>query len=169
IMVDITGPITGFTAGDLSFMVGNDSNPTGPGWSVLGTAPTVVIQPNAGIDNANRVEITFPDGTIKGQWLQVTVANTHTLLAAPDVFYFGNAPGETGDSPPDAKGTILDGLGARANLTNSAAINNLYDFNRDGKVDATDFLTVTTHQTNVLNALNLIAPPVPPAAPSVLG
>ena len=37
---------------------------------------------------------------VAGGWLQVTVlANDKTGLPQPDVFYFGNAVGESGDSP----------------------------------------------------------------------
>lgn len=36
---------------------------------------------------------------MKNEWLQVT-AKTSLGLAADDVFYFGNAIGETGDSAP---------------------------------------------------------------------
>jgi hypothetical protein len=82
----------------------------------------------------------WPDGAIRNQWLQVTVlADDVTGLAAPDVFYFGNAVGETGDVPGD---TLVDRYDAAAVAANPrgpddpAPITDPYDFNRDGLVDA---------------------------------
>ena len=50
----------------------------------------------------------------------------------------GNAIGDTGNSPTDAIVDGADVLGAQSNQTATAAIINLYDFNRDKVVDATD-------------------------------
>ena len=45
------------------------------------------------------MELVWADGSILKEWLQVTLkANEHTGLAVPDVFYFGNAVGESGKS-----------------------------------------------------------------------
>ena len=46
----------------------------------------------------SRVEIIWADGAIENEWVQVTVlADADTGLAAPDVFYFGNAIGDSGN------------------------------------------------------------------------
>jgi hypothetical protein len=75
--------------------------------------------------------------------VQVTLmADAVTKLAAPDVFYFGNAIGESGNSPGNTTVDSADELAARANRTGlgTAAITNLYDYNRDKRVDTADQL-----------------------------
>jgi hypothetical protein len=89
-----------------------------------------------------RVEFTWADGAVRNTWLQVTVASSATTgLNTPDVFFFGNAVGETGDDPAAANVGITDFLSTRSNLQtflNPAGLTNTFDFNRDGRVDATD-------------------------------
>jgi hypothetical protein len=47
-----------------------------------------------------RYAITWPDGTVRNRWLEVTVnPSARTGLATPDVFYFGNLVGDTGVTP----------------------------------------------------------------------
>ena len=94
------------------------------------------------------------------------LADADTGLGANDVFYFGNAIGETGDTyglvPADAKVNATDQLGARSHphtILDPAPIYDAYDFNRDKKVNATDELIVRNNQTTVLNALKLITVP----------
>src|SRR5207253_11036054 len=100
---------------------------------------------------------------IQKQWLQVTLkADATTGLAKNDVFYFGNAIGESGDSTLNANVNATDELNARANqrnFLNPAPIDFAYDYNRDKKVDATDQLLARHNQTNFLTALKLISPP----------
>lgn len=102
----------------------------------------------------------WADGAIKKQWLEVKVlANTYTGLNQEDVFYFGNAVGETGNSPTDAKVNAFDMLGARDNprtFLNPAPIDFAYDFSRDKRVNATDMLIARDNPTTFLNALKLI-------------
>ena len=51
----------------------------------------------AGVSGSDRVELIWPAGQLAQTWLEVTVAaNSHTRLAQPDVFYFGNAVGDSG-------------------------------------------------------------------------
>jgi hypothetical protein len=90
------------------------------------------------------------------------LANADTGLAAPDVFYFGNAIGEAGNSPADARVTATDMLMARNNprsFTDPAPINLVCDYNRDARVNATDVLIARNNQTNAANALRLIRVP----------
>src|SRR5205807_189471 len=97
------------------------------------------------------------------QWLRVTVnADANTGLSQPDVFYFGNAIGDSGDSTSNAIVNASDELNARhnqRNFLNPAPIDFAYDFNRDKKVDATDQLIARHNQTNFLTALKLITAP----------
>ena len=90
----------------------------------------------------------WPDGAIAGKWLQVTVkGGANTGLARDDVFYFGNAIGETGNDPGNALVSAADVIGARDNPHgpfNQASITNRYDFNRDGLVNGTDVIIART-------------------------
>ncbi len=141
IMVDLGGLPAGVTpvASDFSFKVGN--NATSGSWSA-GPAPAFMVRPGAGVGGSTRVEFTWADGAIRNMWLQVTVAASGTSgLSTPDVFYFGNAVGESGDEPAAANVGITDYLSTRSNLQtflNPAGLTNTFDFNRDGRVDATD-------------------------------
>jgi hypothetical protein len=104
------------------------------------------------------------------QWLRVKVqAGGAVGLAGADVFYFGNAIGEVGNSSIDAKVNTTDVSLARSNqmvFPNVPAITNKYDFNRDHKVNITDVSLARANQTTVLNALKLIAAPAePPGLP----
>ena len=99
-------------------------------------------------------------------------ADANTGLAAPDVFFFGNAVGESGDSPLNAFVNATDEIAARNdphNFLNPATVTNTHDYNRDGKVDATDQILARNNGTNFLSALKLItAPAVSDARGSVI-
>lgn len=170
LIVDIAGLPSGVTLSgdDLLFRTGNDSNPNA--WLPAPQPQSITIRRTAGKDGSDRVTVIWADGAIRNKWLQVTVdATDDTGLASPDLFYFGNAVGETGNSTGDAKVTASDILLVRANPRNAlnpAPIDFAYDFNRDGRVDATDILMARDNQTTVLNALRLIhAPLAAPGSP----
>jgi hypothetical protein len=95
--------------------------------------------------------------------VQVTVkATDNTCLASNDVFYFGNAIGDTGDSAVNAEVNAIDAGGVRdhrRNFLNPATVTDLYDMNRDRFVDAVDYGIVRDNRTNFLNALKLISTP----------
>jgi hypothetical protein len=85
-----------------------------------------------------------------------------TGLAEPEVFYFGNAVAESGNTPEDAKVNVSDMLLARNNprtFLNPAEIDFAYDYNRDGRVNATDMLLARNNPTNFLTALPLLTAP----------
>ncbi|MDY7011119.1 MAG: hypothetical protein SVV80_10265 [Planctomycetota bacterium] len=120
----------------------------------------------AGAGGSDRITIIWADNSIAKQWLQVTVkATAATGLAEPDVFYFGNAIGETGNSPTDATVKPTDEIGARNNPhtlggpEGPAGIDDVYDFNRDKKVGPTDEIIARTNGTSSLTALKLITVP----------
>jgi hypothetical protein len=128
---------------DFQFKVGNDNNPYGLGWSEVTAACTVSVRQDQGAGGSDRVTITWDNGAILNQWLQVTVLVTaNTGLAEDDVFYFGNAVGESGDNPANAVVDLQDEIASRTHKTgfSSAAITSFYDYNRDAKVNATDDL-----------------------------
>ncbi|MEE8451684.1 MAG: SdrD B-like domain-containing protein [Thermoguttaceae bacterium] len=161
IMVDIAGLAAGgnLSAADFGFMVGN-----GSGWEDGPEPLPVTVREGAGVDGSDRVTIRWEDNAIKNQWLQVTVGVTeNTGLDEPDVFYFGNAPGEAGDSAINTIVNATDEIVAR-NFQHSAAdpalIDDPYDYNRDGLVDGTDQIIARENQTNPLTMLRLITAPV---------
>ena len=118
------------------------------------------LRAHSGTDGTDRITIIWADHAIRNQWLRVTVpAGTPLGLPADDVFYFGNAVGEAGNSTTDAQVTGADLSTARNNprsFLNPAEIDCPYDYNRDQRVAATDVLLARNNQTNFLTALKLI-------------
>ncbi|HRZ92871.1 MAG TPA: hypothetical protein P5022_08190, partial [Candidatus Paceibacterota bacterium] len=121
---------------------------------------TITVRTGAGASGSDRLTLIWPDNAIQKQWLQVTVqATPNTGLGASDVFYFGNAVGECGNSTTDAKVDLLDQQMARANphtIFNPAPIDDPCDYNRDKKVDLFDQNIARANPTTVFSALNLI-------------
>jgi len=151
------------------FKVGNDDDAAG--WIDAPAPASVSVRWGNGNSEHDRVTIIWPDYAIRDQWLQVTVSADATGMAGDDVFYFGNAVAETGNSPSDARVTTIDLLLARNNrklFLPPPGIASAYDFNRDGRVNATDVLLARQHQTNFADVLKLIdlsdAPGALPAA-----
>lgn len=169
IMLDVAGlAAAGLSASDFTFLVGNNSTPGG--WIAAPAPSSITVRAGAGLNGSDRVELIWPDNAIGKQWLQVTVlADVNTGLAFPDVFYFGNAIGETGN---DAGNTFVDGsdfAGARDNPHNflsRASVIDAYDINRDSFVDGSDLAAIRDNNTNFLTALKLIAAPGPAGAVS---
>ena len=164
IMIDIAGLPGTPTAADFEFKVGNDNNPSN--WAAGPAPSSITVRRGAGVNGSDRITIIWADGAIKKQWLQVTVKPTvATGLTEPDVFYFGNAIGETGNSTTDARVTPTDEIGARNNPhtiggpTGPAGIDDVYDFNRDRKVGPTDEIIARNNGTNSMTALKLITVP----------
>jgi len=183
IIIDIGGLSAQLTAADFEFRTGNDNNPSA--WA-LATAPTISIRWGEGallpdgVTHADRVTLTWEDyyvlqngnwilnpNGIGQKWLQVTVkANANTGLSQNDVFCFGNAIGESGDSATSAAVNIVDFGGARDNPHNAfnrAAITDPYDFDRDQFVNVVELGLVRDNGTNAFNDLNLITVPASPS------
>jgi len=111
------------------------------------------------VGNSDRITITWDDYAIQNQWLQVTVLPEGLGLPAGEVFYFGNAVAEAGNSPDNAQVTSTDLLLPRNNPRNfldPAEIDLSYDYNRDQRVNVTDVLLARNNQTSFLNRLRLI-------------
>lgn len=162
VMIDVAGlPSWTLDYDDFEFRVGNVNDPAS--WTLAPTPTSLSIRSGAGISGSSRVAITWSDGAVKGQWLEVTLkANTTTGLKTPDVFYFGNAIGESGNSSSDAIVSTADVQGAANNpktAEDPAAIDFAYDYNRDALVDATDQALASSNLTNATTALKLIQPP----------
>jgi hypothetical protein len=90
-------------------------------------------------------------------------ANGGTLgLAENDVFYFGNAIGDTGNTGDNTFVNITDELGPRNHphtFLDPAAVDDAYDYNHDHFVNITDELLARNNATNFLTALKLITVP----------
>ena len=147
----------GVTLSDLTFKVGNDNNPSG--W-LSAPVPTIDVIADGGLGGSDRIALTWADHAIENTWLEVTVRATGaTGLPTDEVFYFGNAIGETGNSSDDARVDATDVLLTRSNpqpFFDPAKITNRYDFNRDRRVDAIDTLIARNHQTWSATELELL-------------
>jgi len=173
IMVDVAGLRGTPTADDFAFKMGNDGNPDA--WPAA-PDPSITVRPGQGVGGSDRVTLLWPSyntvnpdpatQAVAKQWLQVTVLDTdNTGLAEPDVFYFGNAPGDSGlgNSGDRALVNAVDSGAVRDNPHNPfvspAPIDDFADFNRDRWVNAVDFGLVRDNATALSTALKLITAP----------
>ena len=147
------------TADDFAFRVGNSSDTSS--WI---PAPTPFhSEIGSGTLDLTRVYLYWDNNAIENEWLEVVVLPTeNTGLTSPDVFYFGNAIGETGDSTLHTHINAFDLAGNRDNANPDAYLANRFDHDRDGIVDGTDYAIVRDHARNFVDALQLIKPPLPP-------
>jgi hypothetical protein len=149
---------------DFIFQVGNSDLPSS--WQPA-PLPQIAIRRGAGRGGSDRVTLIWPDGAIKKTWLQVTVLPTsRTGLETADVFYFGNAVGECGNTAltpsPDAVVNVSDVVLTRTNQRgpfNPTSITFPYDYNRDRLVNSTDTIICRGNQAGPFTALKLITPP----------
>ncbi len=168
IIIDMTGLPAGGTlaASDFSFHAGNTATPGA--WATAPAPTGLSIFRGAGVGGSDRIVITFADKAIVGEWLQVSVLPTvNTMLPSADVFYFGNAPAESGNNLAN---TIVDGsdmAAARQHQSLLAAlVTNPYDYNRDGVVNIADALAARADATTASTMLQLFTAPPPVAKPS---
>jgi len=171
IMVDVSGMPGTLTLSDFVFKVGNNNAPST--WAVAPAPNAISTRTGAGEGGSDRVEITWNNNAIQNTWLEVTVkANANTGLTADQVFFWGSAPADsgTGDGASAVTNTS-DENAARSNpasLLNNIAVTNLYDYNRDGKVDPTDQSLARTFANAALTAPRFINIPLAgPLAPLV--
>ncbi|MCC6508738.1 MAG: hypothetical protein IT423_06505, partial [Pirellulaceae bacterium] len=146
------------TDNDFQFRIGNSDTPAA--WAEAPRPSSIVVRRGAGVAGAHRISLVWPDNAIQQQWLQITLLPTaNTALEAPDVFYFGNAIGDVGNSPSNVLVNASDIAAIVSNqnsFLNPARITSVYDLNRDRLVNATDVAIAVNHQTSFLNALRLI-------------
>lgn len=140
LMIDIREPAGVPTVSDFLFRVGNNNNQES--WALAPAPAGYSVRSGGGLDGSTRITITWPDGLIKNEWLQVTVrATPNTGLAERDVSYFGSAVGETGNVATNAITNASDRVLTRLHphgLTNPAPITSAYDFDRDALVNQAD-------------------------------
>jgi len=145
------------SASDFRFRMGNVADPAA--WGAAPQPIEVTLRRQTGAGRSDRITLVWADNAIRNQWLQVTVVGTNLGLSGDDVFYFGNAVAEAGNSAADAQVTTTDLLLARNNprsFLNPAAVDFPYDYNRDGRVTTTDVLLARNNQTNFINRLRLL-------------
>ncbi|MDP6637089.1 MAG: lamin tail domain-containing protein [Phycisphaerae bacterium] len=156
IMVDISA-LPG-TPGPSDFSVRMNEASTPDSWSA-GPAPSVSVRSGEGVGGSDRVTLTWADGAIVNRWVEVTVlATANTGLGTGDVFYFGNAVGETGGDGTidDNDYTALKGqFGQRGGIGTLGA-----DFNADGRVGLRDFAIMRAGFGDTV-----LAPTIPAPAP----
>ena len=160
IMFDIDSLTGAPSASDFQFRVGNNDNPAN--WAAAPGISSVSRRIGAGNGGSDRVTLLWGPNAIQKQWLQIAVLPTSTTgLLSADIFFFGNAIGESGNSPFDAQVDSIDELGALNNrqIFMPVPIDNAYDYNRDGLVSSMDEFIARSNQTNSETDLNLITVP----------
>jgi len=176
ILIDFANEPAGvtFSASDFQFNVGNNSTPSG--WAA-GPAPSAVAT-WTGTNGDTFADIVWPNGTIRDEWLQVTVkADANTHLAANDVFYFGSLVAATGASvTTTSTGQVLQVTSADVEQTefnlseqSTVPISDLYDFDRNGQVTSTDveYAEFNLTEQSGLELINLGSPgPTVASAPA---
>ena len=124
------------TVSDFEFKVGNTLTPDS--WAVAPAPQSITVRQ---VNGVQRVTIIWTDNAIQKQWLQVTVKTTaNTGLTQNDVFYYGNAIGEVGNSTSNAIVNNTDEIETRNHraFNPPATLENPYDFNRDKLVNVID-------------------------------
>ncbi len=168
VMIDVENIPDTISLADFSFKVGNDNDPAN--WVAGPTPAQLLFRAGAGTGGSDRITLVWIDNNRDGvddvneaphgKWMQITVlANASTGLAADDVFYFGNAIGETGNAPGSARVTTADVLLVRNNpksFLSPALITDPHDIDRDARVNGVDVLLARNHMTSFLNELQLI-------------
>lgn len=167
IMVDIMGLTSTPSVSDFQFHVGNSNDLTT--WMDAPAPQSIDMRVGAGVDGSDRVSIIWADNAIQKQWLQIVVLsdlNGGSLgLVQNDLFYFGNAIGESGDSATHTYVNATDEIGARNNPHGRftlADVEDVYDYNRDRYVNATDEIIARNNPAGRFNSLARITPPLMP-------
>lgn len=161
VLVDIAGLPEGATlsASDFNLMVGNSSNFAA--WIAAPAPTSITVSAGAGVNGSAQIELIWGNNVIQKQWLRIEVlANANSGLQEPDVFYFGNAIGEVGNSASNAIVNATDQLLIRQNASGltPVPVTNRYDMDRNKLVNATDVL-IARNNTSGTNPLLLITAP----------
>ncbi len=140
ILVDLaTGGAHGnLNASDFTFRVGINNTPSK--WNAAPAPSTISVRTGSPAAGNDRVELTWTDGSIKQEFLEVTVhADPNTGLSAPYTFFYGSviANSGTGDTGALAITSSTDENAAR-NHNGSATVTNVFDYNKDGFVNSSD-------------------------------
>jgi hypothetical protein len=154
---------SGLSASDFSFKVGNNNSPAS--WAVAPAPSAVSIIAGGGVGGSDRVEITWPSGSIVNKWLEVqTLATANTGLTTPNIVFWGNKIGDSASTSPATlfETTTTDALQVFGSIGAGKPITDLRDYNRDGQVTSTDAAIVFA---NLGSIVRLNVPAVGPFAP----
>jgi len=169
IMVDIARLAGTPTRSDFMIRAGNDDDPDN--WPLAPLPTSITVRPGEGVDLSDRVTLIWPNhdplhprtSAVVNQWIQVTVLPTaNTGLVEPDVFYWGNAVGDSGLGNTESYALVnaVDSGAVRDNPHNPyvspAPLDDFADYNRDRWVNAVDFGLVRDNATPPTTALRLI-------------
>ncbi len=149
-------------ANDFTFRVSGSltgaqlNNPAGF-WTAAPAPNGMTVRLGGGAGGSDRVEITWADGAIKNQWLEVTAkASTDTGLGAPVSFFFGDLVGDTGDGN-GTNADVVSGIDEIDMRLYSGATPNpvyqAYDVNKDRAVDATDQVAARNNSSALRNLI----------------
>jgi hypothetical protein len=160
-MVDVWGlPVatTSLAASDFVFETSDGTGPTN--WSAAPAPSSITVRRSPIPEQPARVTVAWPDGAVRDCWLRVTVkATAYTGLASPDVFSFGSLVGETGDRAA----LVVNGLdlaAVRRHFFQTSPITGRFDFDRDGKVAASDLSLARANASQSLPSPAIaVAPP----------
>ena len=137
----------------------------GSTWTTSAAPIFMTVRPNAGSGGSDRIEVLFADYSLTNEWLQVTVnSDANTGLAAPDIFYFGNLVGGTGQHNNVAVVNTTDIAITKLASNTAATITSITDFNRNGLTNVTD---VSVAKFNNQHSIPLFTAPVPAPKPAV--
>jgi hypothetical protein len=172
-VIDVQGfsqtPTLATVGNFFEFSVGNDDNAAG--WASAPAPTGLTYQTNVNGTGSDRIVLEWADNAIQNTWLEIkALANASTGLATEDVFYIGNAIGETGNDPANARVNLADVGLARGNQTGLTLtdILNVYDINRDRRVNLIDVGLIRGNQTG-FSPLELITPAANRSAAGVTG
>lgn len=161
IAIDISGMVGTPGVEDFQLRVGNSV--TTNQWKPAPAPLSVNVRAGAGVNGSDRVTIVFDNRSITGQWLEVVVKNTqNTGLSQADRFYFGSAPGETGNSTTD---NLVNATDLRRVVQGGSydqtgkGVEEVYDFNKDGSVNFDDYIVALANGTTGENQLHLFTAP----------
>jgi hypothetical protein len=159
VMIDISGLPGTISASDFIFKSGNNNSPST--WTTTTAPQTITTRAGKGSGGSDRVELIWNSGTaVKAKWLEVIVKghdalgsfDTNTGLSGSSVFFFGSAPGDTGDFLTNSS----DGAYVLAHphdVKNPATITDVGDFNRDKSINSSDGAIVLANPTNAKTGL----------------
>ena len=142
VMIDITGSHPNLTADDFVFRWGASADDYAS-WPLAPAPSQITVRGGAGVAGSDRVVITWPSDTLRGQWLEVIVrAGDDSGLERADVFLFGSRPGDALVNPPATifSTTAADELAARFSSAFGVSVNHVLDFDKNGNVSSGDQL-----------------------------
>jgi len=161
LVIDVAGLGAGTTVADLRFATWNGISVSG--FLATSAVPTVSLIPGGGLNGSTRIKIEFANEAIRNTWLRITLlANANTGLDLSDTFYFGNAVADMNvgnlGSPVTVSVDNIDYASLRRSFSNAVPASNIYDVNKDGRVDPIDLAIVNQNRTS--RALRLFTAPV---------